>query len=145
MTVTAPHKISRTFAEVEIVPGHQPRKESKEFRDNKKRLVADGHGGCWVGQGCSGGCQTHHYGIEWSLWDDVDPALLQEFLLEWDVYGYSKVLRGKPITGPDDIRNLMNLCEHHHIASGFGIHFMTFPLWISQKIALSGKDPIVKA
>ena len=132
-------RIERTIEEIEVVPGHQPRTESALFRANKKRLVDDGHGTCWV-CGSAENIQTHHYGIEWALWNDVDPEKLREFLLEWDVYGYSKVLKAQPITDPDDIRNLVNLCEVHHIAKFTGIHLMTFPLWISQKVGAI--DPV---
>jgi len=133
-------ELKRTFEEIEVVPGHQPRTESPQFLANKKRLIEDGHDSCWV-CGTKDQIQTHHYGLEWSLFGDVDPVQLQDFLLEWDIYGYSKVLKAQPITDPDDIRNLVQLCEKHHIAKFTGIHLMTFPLWISQKVCKT--DPII--
>ena len=135
--------MKRTLKEVVIIPGHVKRTESKEFRDAKKRLKADGHDKCYVGQDCKGGIQYHHYGCEWSLWADCDPELLKEFLMEWDIYGYSRLLKDKPITSPDDVRNLMALCELHHIEVDHGIHEITFPVWVIQKNKLANTEPVV--
>jgi hypothetical protein len=140
------HKTVRHLTEVVITPTHAKRKESKEFRASKKRLKADGHYTCWV---CNSKekLQVHHYGGEWSLEADVDFCLLKEFLLEWDVYGYSRLMKNLPLKSIDDIRNMMVLCQNHHTGgtkdgSANGIHNISFPLWISQKISKKGHSPV---
>lgn len=52
-----------------------------------------------------------------------------------------------PITSVDDIRNIMVICREHHIGgltdgTSNGIHNMSFPAWVCQKIAKDGRDPI---
>ena len=140
------HKTVRHLTEVVVTPEHEERTESATFRASKKRLREDGHYECYV-CGCKDNLQVHHYGGEWSLANDIDLAKLKDFLEEWDVYGYGKLLKNVPLKSVDDIRNCMVLCQEHHTGgtadgSANGIHNITFPAWISQKIAKNGHFPI---
>jgi hypothetical protein len=136
------HKIVRNLTEVVITPEHEERKESYTFKKSKKRLREDGHYECYV-CGCKDNLQVHHYGGEWSLENSLDLKKLKVFLEEWDVYGYGKLLKNVPLTDVDDIRNCMVLCQEHHTGgtkdgSANGIHNITFPAWISQKLVKQG-------
>lgn len=136
------HKTVRHLTEVVITPDHVERKESAMFRASKKRLKEDGHYQCYV-CGSTETLQVHHYGGEWSLENVTDMDKLKAFLEEWDVYGYGKLLKNKPLTSVDDIRNMMVLCQEHHTGgmtdgSANGIHNITFPAWISQKLTKTG-------
>lgn len=140
------HAMRRNLTEVVITPAHVKRKESKEFRTAKKRLKQDGHYLCWV-CGSTNQLQVHHYGGEWSLEADIDMDKLKQFLLDFDVYGYSRLMRNLPLTTVDDVRNMMVLCQEHHTGGtgdgiANGIHNITFPVWISQKIAKDDHFPV---
>ena len=133
--------------EVIITPGHEDRKESAEFRKAKERLKEDGHYKCWV-CGSTKNLQVHHFFIEWSLAATGDFEKMKELAETFDIYGYGKLLKNKPITSPDDIRNMMVLDQDHHTGTDStdntptGIHNMTFPAWIMQKLSKDGFDPI---
>jgi hypothetical protein len=151
MPITAEHTESRTVHDIAVDPDHEQRTESAEFRDAKKRLHADGHMHCYV-CGTESNLQVHHRACEYMFADVVDYAKLKEFVEEWDIYGYGKLLRHKPITSPDDVRNQMVLCQEHHTGvdhadggGGTGIHYLPFPEWIMQKLALDGADPVPQA
>jgi hypothetical protein len=137
------HKIVRNLTEVVITPEHEEREESSVFRKSKERLREDGHYECYV-CGSKNNLQVHHYGGEWSLSNALDYKKLKSFLEEWDVYGYGKLLKNVPLTSIDDIRNCMVLCQEHHTGgkkdgSANGIHNITFPAWISQKLVKHGE------
>ncbi|EPZ47606.1 hypothetical protein [Alicyclobacillus acidoterrestris] len=141
------HAETRTLHEMVITPDHVKRSESSEFRRTKQRLKEDGHYKCWV-CGSTDNLQVHHYGLEWSLGNIGDYDALKEFVETFDVYGYGRLLRNKPITSPDDIRNAMVLCAHHHTGvdhanggTGTGIHEITFPVWIAQKLCVENPVP----
>lgn len=134
------HREQHEIEEIIIYPEHAKRKESEEFKQSKRRLKKEGHYECWI-CGCTTNLQCHHFGCEWALWNDCDPKKLQEFLLLFDIYGYSKLMKDEPITSPDDIRNQMVLCEQHHVKKITGIHECTFSIWQSQKW-FSGYDPV---
>ena len=69
---TLEHTLKRTVEEIEVIPGHTKRMESKEFLKSKKQLTLDGYGKCYI-CGSTQNIQAHHYGIEWALWNDCDP------------------------------------------------------------------------
>ena len=131
--VTKPHEMQRSLREDVIVPGHEKRTESAEFRAAKERLKADGHHVCYV-CGSPDDIQIHHYGCEWSLAGDCDFDKLKAFLLKWDAYGYSNLLQHQPLSSVDDVRNMMALCREHHVQADTGIHEVSFPVWIIQLI-----------
>lgn len=144
--MTEAHETVRHLTEVIITPEHAERTESAEFRHAKERLKADGHFKCWV-CGRADGLQVHHYGAEWSLENVTDFETLKVFCEEWDPYGYGKLLRNQPITTVDDVRNMLVLCQEHHIGgsgdgAANGIHEITFPVWVMQKLAKQGEDPV---
>lgn len=140
------HVMTRTLKEVVITPEHVKRTESEEFRHTKERLRADGHFRCWV-CGTLDNLQVHHYAIEWSLAHAADWTKVKAFVEEWDPYGYGRLLRHTPLTSADDVRCALVLCQEHHTGvdhadggSGTGIHELTFPIWVAQKLALAGVD-----
>lgn len=148
MTQTAMHDEKRVLHDFAVDPDHTERSESPEFRATKKRLKEDGHYQCWQ---CGGteSLQVHHLFCEYMFQAVVDYDKLKAMCEEWDVYGYGKLLRAKPITSPDDIRNMMVLCQAHHTGvdhedggGATGIHCLPFPEWIIQKMALAGANPV---
>lgn len=148
MNITAEHVEHRTLHDFAIDPDHAERTESPEFREAKRRLHEDGHMKCYI---CGGTehLQVHHRACEYMFEAVVDFDLLKEFCEEWDIYGYGKLLKAKPISSPDDVRNQMVLCQAHHTGvdhedggGGTGIHAVTFPTWIIQKLALPGANPV---
>jgi hypothetical protein len=144
--VVSEHKEVRHLTETVIYPEHANRTESEEFRKSKERLREDGHYKCWV-CGCEENLQVHHFACEWSLQNDVDFEKLKQFVEEWDPYGYGKLLKNKSITSADDLRNMLVLCQEHHtggMTDGIanGIHDITFPIWIIQKLAKKNVDPV---
>lgn len=140
------HIQKRELHELVIIPKHEKRKESKEFKLSKKRLKEDSHYKCWV-CGSTENLQVHHIFAEWCLQDDVDYEKLKQMCEEWDVYGYGRLLKHISITSADDIRNTMVLCQEHHtggMTDGIsnGIHNITFPIWIIQKIKKDNANPV---
>ena len=58
-------------------------------------------------------------------------------------------MRNIPMTSPDDPRNLIPLCQHHHTGvdhtdggSGTGIHELTYPVFLIQRLCKDGVDPV---
>lgn len=141
------HKQAKKLYEVIVIPGHVERKESKEFKKSKQRLKDDGHYECWI-CGSKEDLEVHHYAAAWSLSNVVDFEKLKKFCEEWDPYGYGKLLKNKPIETVDDVRNMLVLCQDHHTGNsdiekcGTGIHNITFPTWIIQKVAKDELNPV---
>lgn len=142
------HEIGRVLHDDVIDPSHADRTESPAFEAAKKRLHEDGHYQCWI---CSTttDLQVHHFLAEYMFKDLVDFGVMKDVAEALDVYGYGRLLKNVPITDPEDIRCFMVLCQPHHTGvdhgdggSGTGIHEMTFPSWIMQKLAQKGLDPI---
>lgn len=138
-TVVPQHEQVRHLFEVEILPEHARREESEAFHQNRQALLGAGHG-CWV-CGTRDDLQAHHI-FEWALWPALDPALVLEVLRDFDPYGLTRADPDTPISDPDDIRNLLLLCKQHHIGRETGIHAITWPVWLGQKAALPGQDPV---
>ncbi len=140
------HQITRRLVETVNDPTHLKRIESKEFRLSKKRLKMDGHYKCYI-CGITEHLQVHHYGAEWMFAEVIDFDKLKEFCEEWDAYGYGKLLKHTPIKSVDDVRNCLVLCREHHNSgdsdgAANGIHNITFPAWISQKLVRTGFDTV---
>lgn len=136
-----PHEVDRVIHERCIYPAHAARTESPEFKASKAQLRKDGHYKCFI-CGATEDLQCHHFACEWALWNDADPAKVLALCEKLDPYGYAAKMKGKPLTTPDDIRNQLVLCGKHHVGVGTGIHEMTFPIWIAQKISKPNKDPV---
>lgn len=148
MAVPSIHLIERDLHVLSVDPNEEQRTESSTFRHAKERLKEDGHYHCWV-CGTTENLQSHHRAAEWMYADIIDFDALKEFCEEWDPYGYGKLLRHRPITSVDDIRNQLILCQEHHTGvdhkdggMGTGIHAMDFPTWMAQKLAKKGLEPV---
>jgi hypothetical protein len=139
--VTAAHEQHETLHQDVLYPEHVQRTESEEFRRNKHHLVHELQLGCWI---CAGRTQleVHHFACEWALWEDADPAKVLKTTRLIDPYGFTALNPNAPIASPDDARNLMVLCEKHHRAPYFGVHTITMPIWIAQKVAKDGVEII---
>ena len=134
------HEIKRSLTEVVIDPSHAERTESAEFRRSKKRLKEDGHYHCYI-CGTTEEIQVHHL-AEYCFATVVDFEKLKAFCEEFDPYGYGKLLKNKPIASIDEVRNCLCLCRSHHIEKGTGVHETTLPIWLIQKLAKTGEDPV---
>jgi hypothetical protein len=132
------HEQVRHLTEIEILPEHAQRTESPEFAKNRALLLSEGHGRCLT-CGRTDNLQLHHL-LEWALWDALDPAKALALLRRWNIDPYGKLAADpdSPMRDPDDIRNLVFLCEEHHIGAGTGIHSITFPVCIAQGAAREG-------
>jgi hypothetical protein len=146
--ITEAHVENRVLHDFVIDPDHDSRTESEQFREAKDRLKHDGHHKCYI-CGTEDNIQVHHRAGEYMLSNVVDFDLLKEFCEEWDIYGYGRLLKAKPITSVDDVRNQMCLCQAHHTGvdhedggGGTGIHSASFNTWIMQKLCLSGANPV---
>ena len=142
------HLIQRTLRDAVVDPAHAAREESPAFRAAKGRLQADGHWQCWV-CGATENLQVHHFVAEWMFKDLVDLDRMKATAEALDPYGYGRLLRNVPISDPEDIRGMMVLCQAHHTGvdhadggSGTGIHEITFPTWIMQRVAKPGLNPV---
>jgi 5-methylcytosine-specific restriction endonuclease McrA len=133
------HEVVEQFTVVIDDPAHPQRKETEKFRANREKLLKEA-GFCWL-------CQFHkkpqgegvleaHHMVEWSEWDDADPARVTKMVSLIKANPYT----GQPVTDPDDIANLMLLHETCHIgkpgkAAMSGIHFTPMPIWLAQGAA----------
>jgi hypothetical protein len=86
--------------------------------------------------------QVHHYLIEWAKWNAAKGESIQKALDMgfYDPYGFAKKMKGQPFISPDDIRNMMVLCQKHHTGSGTGIHHTEGPEWTSDLFTKEGVD-----
>lgn len=139
---------TRNLVETVLVPEHEERTTSKEFVNSRKRLKEDGHYQCWI-CGTTEDLHVHHFLCEYSLSNMCNYDELKKACEKFDIYGYGKLLQNKPITSVDDIRNMMVLCQEHHTGgvtkdgSANGIHNLSFPVWVSQKIcSKNNTDPV---
>ena len=148
MTDVAAHDQVETFREDVVYPAHAQRTESPEFGRNKRQLVQKLDLPCFV-CGSRDAREVHHYIVEWAMWDEADPDKVLEVAHHFDIYGFAEKMGDQPIQSPDDVRNLMVLCGSHsldgqviegghHRGVDCGIHRLTFPTWIGQKIAKAG-------
>lgn len=130
------HEQSLHIVVVEELPSHEQRTESALFRKNKKLLVKEHELPCWA---CASkdDLQVHHL-VEWATWNWIDPEKMKHNLAAIDPYGFSKMLAKEPITSPDDLRNLIVLCQPCHTGKGKGIHFVPLPIWLPQACVQEG-------
>lgn len=142
------HVESRTIRDVVIDPDHADRIESATFRKAKERLKEDGHYKCFI-CGTTDNLQVHHFAVEYMFETIADLVKVKEFVESFDPYGYGHLLRQQPLTSIEEVRCLLVLCQTHHTGvdhedgnSGTGIHSLTFPSWIIQKLAKDDANPI---
>ncbi len=136
------HEVVEQFTVVIDDPAHPQRKESAEFGRNREKLIKE-VGQCWLCQfhphpQGEGPLEAHHL-IEWSEWNDADPARVTKITSLIKANPYS----GQQVDSPDDLANLMLLHETCHIgkpgkAIMAGIHFTPFPIWLAQGASKGG-------
>lgn len=149
------HLLTLTVQVPEWVPGHAERgHDMPDFQANRERLIKDGHYYCY---GCAiagiknddPALQCHHFAVEWAEWNDTNPHAALYLMRLRDPYGYAAKYPNDPVTNPNDIRNLLFLCELCHIShpkdvhtiksapiifiSG-GIHYTPEPLWYADRL-----------
>lgn len=150
--VVEEHEQTEKVTEYVVFPEHSQRTESELFRANKHKLVHELNLPCFK---CAmksypnhpppeayQNREVHHWLVEWAAWNAVDPAKVQ-YLLDngfFDAYGFSAQMKGQPFESPDDIRNLIVLCERHHRDGHVGVHHSTAPEWLSDLVAKDGVD-----
>lgn len=120
-------------------PDHAQRTESPEFAANKRTLVTKLDTPCF----CCGGKEhreVHHFICEYAEADWADWDKVFKLVHHFDIYGFAAQLGDKPITSPDDIRNLVVICAKCHRGRGTGIHLVPFPNWIAQVMVRDGID-----
>ena len=132
------HEQDDTVRERVLYPEHVQRTESAAFRDNKHILVKKLRLGCWV-CGTREKLEVHHL-HEWALWPKLDAEKVLEFLRCFDPYGFSRHMGEAPVESPDDIRNLLVLCEEHHRGVDTGVHKLTYPIWLPQRAVKPGEE-----
>ncbi len=135
-----------TFEERYWIPEHNKRRQSSQFRRNKKFIRDECGAPCWV-CGSKEDLEVHHV-FEWSLWNALNPKKVTNVVNAIEFYDEDYVTkakdptrlrdrikrteRSKPIINtPDDIRNLVVLCREHHRLKYTGIHTLTFPIWLA--------------
>jgi hypothetical protein len=140
MTNSAPdvaaHAQSRDLKETIFYPDHVKRgAESHEFEEDKKELEASG-GGCFIcgktqaDLGPSVRMEGHHYNVEWSLINSLDLAKVQRYFP--DVTSLEEFLDSK--------ENLILLCPKHHRSPLYGVHMVSMPAWVAQRLQKDGWD-----
>jgi hypothetical protein len=145
------HEQTQRDEEYVVFPEHAQRSESELFRKNKHKLVHEMNLPCFKCNVKSGGNpppeafehrEVHHYLVEWSAFNAVDPVKVQHLLDNgfFDPYGFAAQMKGQPFESPDDIRNLLVLCQKHHRQASVGIHHATAPEWLSDMVAKDGVD-----
>ena len=140
---TAAHEQVETLRVDVDYPEHLERASAStaEFDHNKHRLINK------MGLRClkcdsAEHLEVHHFIIEWSEWDGADPAKVLKIMHKFDPYGFSAdgVKQGDPLpTSPDDLRNLMVLCESCHRGAGLGIHLVPVPFWFADLVKKDGE------
>lgn len=145
-----------TLREMYWIPHHDKRRVSSRFRKNKKFLRDHLELPCWI-------CAKHgskrnplevHHIFEWSLWNAIDPMKAVFILDCLEFYDETYIgsangrrdelieklenLKGKPLQTPDDIRNLIVLCQEHHRLKYSGIHMISFPIWLALGVLKPG-------
>jgi hypothetical protein len=142
--MTPAHEQTDTIHEDVLYPEHVQRTESATFRTNKHTLVRKLGLKCWLCDPASPlkcsiekPLEAHHL-HEWALWSDLDPAKVLDILRVFDPYGFAHQMGDQPVESPDDIRNLLILCEAHHRGVDTGVHRLTFPIWLPQRAAKPG-------
>jgi hypothetical protein len=144
----AAHVVSRTLTEAIAYPAHPPRTASPEYTRVHHHLTVVLDEPCWVcavrrstlgdpAVNTHGASQmeTHHLNLEWALEGAADPA---------------KVLADFPSMGAADDEhlrawldsegNMLVLCDVHHRHGLYGVHMVTYPAWVAQRVLRDGWD-----
>ncbi len=155
--VWKPHWVSRTIKEDVLYPGHAPRKETKEYRAVRYKLVYDMDLPCLVcgvkqstlknkkeNRFGAKMMQTHHRMIEYAFAEGVDIDKFNKTIVPTLASHHPKDLQyKKPFTHEKMLKwvdhsphNLWVLCDVHHIGKNTGIHELTYPIWSAQDLLL---------
>lgn len=139
--MTDAHDQTRRLMETVAYPEHDPRKASAEYARTHHHLIDVLDEPCWIcgvrkstlnDPKCnvrgSKDLETHHYHVEWSLANAIDPSkLIEDFpeLGEAD----SEHLR----VWLDSEGQMLVLCDVCHRHPNYGIHSITYPAWVAQR------------
>ena len=130
------HSQTRSLTETIFYPDHIQRgAESSEFQASKQELTKEGLG-CWIcgvtqeELGPSVRMEGHHYNVEWALINSLDLAKVQKYFP--DVTDLNAFLDSK--------ENLILLCPKHHRSNLYGVHMVTMPAWVAQRLQKDGWD-----
>lgn len=133
MTVAA-HEQTRTLSETVWYPSHDHRTASAEYKRVHHHLVYELDEPCWIcgvrqSQLPAGEhMETHHWALEWSLANAVDPALI---LADFPEMGAADEPHLREWL--DSESNLFVLCARCHRGGHNGVHMITMPAWIAQR------------
>lgn len=131
------HSQTRQLTETVMYPTHPTRgAESPAFEKNKKEMEASSSPGCYIcgvtqeELGEEIRMEGHHYFVEWALANSADLAKIQELFP--DATSVEEFLDSK--------ENLILLCPKHHRSNLYGVHEITMPNWVTQKLQQAGWD-----
>lgn len=142
------HAVTRRLVETIAYPEHDPRAASAEYTRVHHHLVVELDEPCWicgVRRSTLGDparnphralqIESHHFNLEWALANAADPA---------------KVLAAFPAMGAADEPHLRQwldsegqmliLCDVHHRSGHYGIHSITHPAWVAQRLLRDDYD-----
>jgi 5-methylcytosine-specific restriction endonuclease McrA len=143
--VSAHETVDHIVVTINELPGNVPKQETPKFQKNAKHLLEELKLGCWLCQfqrkpQGTGALEVHHM-IEWTEWNDVDPAIATKLLGCFNLNKYS----GQPVSDPDDLANL--IVPHESCHRGLrgqqnmsGAHYTPFPIWFAQGAAKDGVE-----
>ena len=143
MPVTDNHEEKGTLTVDVIIPGHDPRVDTPEYRQSHIEAVKR-DGGCLV-CGKADTLETHHVFVERCMTNLVDRGSL-ETMLNW-IHNASAAAIAQlaslssdadMMQFVDSTANLLTLCHDHHLGKDEGIHMMDFPRWAAQWYGVEG-------
>ena len=156
-------ELKRTLIEDVFYPVHEPRKASSLYRKTHKKLIQEMDEPCWI-------CgirhsdvvkmsledqrkfqmETHHAQLEWAAsaaFDSSNPEqpYAKEMLAK--LTEDHKEIMGDPLRlreWLDSEGNMLVLCARHHRSQFYGIHSVSFPVWILQRYQVDGGFQFIK-
>lgn len=136
--MTEEHIDKKTITEEVEYPKHKDRRETDEYRDNRRWLIDKKDKPCLV-CGAKENREVHHW-FEWSEWNNIDQeealnVFRGDHWYQFSPYGYASLFGDKPVRNPDDLRNLGVFCQKHHRETEVGFHETTGPVWFANDSA----------
>lgn len=142
------HLVSHALHEAVMYPEHQARKASAEYRRVHEHLIDELDEPCWIcgvrkstlhdpAQNPRGAkeMETHHYHVEWALANAVDPAKILADFPELGAVDDEHLRRWLDSEG-----QMLVLCDVCHRSGHYGIHSITYPVWVAQRYFRTGWD-----
>src|SRR5580658_3347373 len=142
------HATTRRLMETIAYPDHDPRKASAEYARVHHHLVVVLDEPCWicgvrnstlgdpaVNRRGAQHIETHHFRVEWSLANAVDPA---KILADFPEMGSADEEHLRAWL--DSESNMLILCDVCHRHPHYGIHSISYPAWVVQRELLDGYD-----